>query len=155
VLGQQTLFGQRDFRAGPGQSFWNDGWDGYPAARARMVASMRRSALANPVLFGGDLHQNWVGHVKADYGDPGSPAIGVEFCGYQHQRTLGRRAGQNAAREESALHLRRRRASAATASPSSTPKRLSTSLRVVNDVTVKDTTIETLARFSVEADDRL
>jgi alkaline phosphatase D len=81
VVGQQTLFGQRDFRSGPSQSFWNDGWDGYPAARARLIASVRRNALANPVLFGGDLHQNWVGHVKADYGDARSPSVGVEFCG--------------------------------------------------------------------------
>ncbi len=81
VLGLQTLFGQRDFRSAPVQSLWNDGWDGYPAARARMIASMRKHALANPVLLGGDVHQNWVGHVKADYADPASPSIGVEFCG--------------------------------------------------------------------------
>jgi alkaline phosphatase D len=46
-----------------------------------MIASMRKHTLANPVLLGGDVHQNWVGHVKADYGNPASPSIGVEFCG--------------------------------------------------------------------------
>ena len=150
VLGQQTLFGQRDFRAGPGQSFWNDGWDGYPAARARMVASMRRSALANPVFFGGDLHQNWVGHVKADYGDPGSPAIGVEFCGTSiSARSDGAQVKTQLAKNPHFIFADAERRGYGLAE--FTPKRLSTSLRVVNDVTVKDTTIETLARFSVEA----
>ena len=61
VMGMQTLFGQRDFKSGPGETLWNDGWDGYPAARGRVIASIRKNALANPVLLGGDVHQNWVG----------------------------------------------------------------------------------------------
>ncbi len=151
VLGLQTVFGARDFRSGPGQTFWNDGWDGYPAARARMITSMRKHALANPVLLGGDVHQNWVGHVKADYADPGSPSIGVEFCGTSISarsdidRAVDNRLAENPhfifanadRRGYGVLEL--------------TPKRLTTSLRVVDDVTKRDTAIETLAKFSVEA----
>ena len=81
VLGQQTLFGRRDFRPGPGVTLWNDGWDGYEAARTRLTDSLQRHRLANPVLLGGDVHENWVGHVKADYARPDSAALGVEFCG--------------------------------------------------------------------------
>jgi alkaline phosphatase D len=51
VVGQQSLFGQRDFR-GPGQRFWNDGWDGYAAARTRFTDSLRKHAVANPVIAG-------------------------------------------------------------------------------------------------------
>jgi alkaline phosphatase D len=74
-------FGQRDFRPGPGQVFWNDGWDGYAAARTRFTDSLRKHAVANPVLLGGDVHENWVGHIKADYADAASAAVGTEFCG--------------------------------------------------------------------------
>jgi hypothetical protein len=59
VVGQQTLFGPRDFRPGPGVTLWNDGWDGYEAARSRLTDSLQRHHLANPVLLGGDVHENW------------------------------------------------------------------------------------------------
>ena len=92
VLGQQTLFGQRDFRPGPGQSLWNDGWDGYPAARTRLTDSLRRHSVANAVLLDGDVHENWVGHVKADYADAASSSVAVEFCG----TSITSRSGGNA-----------------------------------------------------------
>ena len=42
VLGQQTLFGQRDFRPGPGFTLWNDGWDGYGPARTCLTDALQR-----------------------------------------------------------------------------------------------------------------
>jgi len=150
VLGQQTLFGARDFRQGRRQSFWNDGWDGYPAARARLIASMRKNALANPVVLGGDMHQNWVGHVKADYADPKSPAIGVEFCGTSiTSRSDGGQVEAQLAKNPHFVFADAERRGYGIVEL--TPKILSTSLRVVNDVTVRDTSIATLAKFSVEA----
>ena len=150
ILGQQTLFGARDFRPGRGVSFWNDGWDGYPAARARMIASMRKNGLANPVLVGGDVHQNWVGHVKADYAAPKSPAIGVEFCGTSiSARSDGGQVKSQLAKNPHFIYADAEHRGYGVAE--FTPKRLSTALRVVNDVTVRDTTIATLAKFSVEA----
>jgi alkaline phosphatase D len=151
VLGLQTLFGARDFRSGPGQTFWNDGWDGYPAARARMIASMRKHSLANPVLLGGDVHQNWVGHVKTDYADPRSPSIGVEFCGTSitsrsHDR--GRIKDILAKNPHFVFADAERHGYGVV---EFTPKQLTTSLRVVSDVTQRDSGIETLAKFSVEA----
>jgi alkaline phosphatase D len=150
VLGQQTLFGARDFRQGRGHSFWNDGWDGYPAARGRMIASMRRNALANPVVLGGDVHQNWVGHVKADYADPNSPAIGVEFCGTSiTARSDGGQVQNQLAKNPHFVFADAERRGYGIVEL--TPKSLTTSLRVVDDVTVLDTSIATLAKFSVEA----
>ena len=150
VLGQQTLFGQREFRSGPVRSLWNDGWDGYPAARKRMLASMRRNALANPVMLGGDLHQNWVGHVKADYDDPRSASLGVEFCGtsISSRSDAGQLTSQLARNPHFVFADGERRGYGIV---DFTPKRLTTSLRVVDDVTLRDTSIETLARFSVAA----
>src|SRR5262249_7887070 len=37
LVTQQTLMAQRDRLPGPSQRFWTDGWDGYPAARARLL----------------------------------------------------------------------------------------------------------------------
>ena len=133
VVGMQTLFGQRDFKAGPGESFWNDGWDGYPAARGRLIASIAQAAtLANPVLLGGDVHQNWVGHVKADYADPCERRDRRRVLRNQHHGALRRqRPCSGVAGGEPALRVRRRRRAEAMASSSSRRTRLTASLRVV------------------------
>ena len=60
---------------------WNDGWDGYGASRRRLTDALRRHRTPNPVFLGGDVHENWVGQVMADYRRPEGPAVGVEFCG--------------------------------------------------------------------------
>ncbi|RYF43450.1 MAG: alkaline phosphatase [Comamonadaceae bacterium] len=154
VIGQQSLFGQRDFRPGPGQSFWNDGWDGYGAARGRLAASLQRHQVANPVLLGGDVHENWVGHVKADYARPDSAVLGVEFCG----TSISSRSGGNVKTAERLAEnphfvfadAQRKGYGLADFTPGS----LTTTLRVVDDVTQPETRIETLARFAVQAGQR-
>ncbi len=151
VLGQQTLLGQRDFKVGPGQTFWNDGWDGYGAARTRLTDSLHKQALPNPVFLGGDLHENWVGHVKADYAEPRSASVGVEFCG----TSITSRSGGNAKTPERLAenpHFvfadAQRKGYGVV---EFTPGQLTTTLRVVDDVTSRDTQVETLARFAVQS----
>ncbi len=153
VLGQQSLFGQRDFKAGPGQTLWNDGWDGYPAARTRLTDSLRKNTVANAVLLGGDVHENWVGHVKADYADTKSANVGVEFCG----TSITSRSGSAArAKADEWLAENPHFVFADTKAKGYgviefTPRQLTTTLRVVDDVTNKDSKIETLASFVVQA----
>lgn len=151
ILGQTSLFGPRDFRPGPGRSLWNDGWDGYPAARQRLVDSLRSQRVANPVLLGGDVHENWVGQVLADYGDAASAPVGVEFCGTSitsranGQAQLAERLAENphfvfADAERRGYGLAEFR-----------PDRLEVQLRVVDDATARQTRIDTLAAFQVVA----
>ncbi len=151
VLGQPTLFGQRDFQAGPGQTLWNDGWDGYPAARTRLTDALRQHAVANPVILGGDVHENWVGHVKADYADPSSASVGVEFCGTSISSRSGGNAktAQRLAEKPHFVFADALRKGYGVAE--FTKAQLTTTLRVVDDVTRQDTKIETLARFTVQA----
>jgi alkaline phosphatase D len=151
VLGQQTLFGQRDFKVGPGQTLWNDGWDGYAAARSRLTDALRKHALPNPVLLGGDIHENWVGHVKADYADANSASVGVEFCG----TSISSRSGGNAKPAERLAQNPHFVFADALGKGYGvvefTPSQLITTLRVVDDVTRRDTKIETLAKFVVQS----
>jgi alkaline phosphatase D len=155
VLGQSTLFGQRDNRGGPEQAFFNDGWDGYTAARTRMTDALQKNAVRNAVFLGGDVHENWVGHVKADYAPTAagraSATVGVEFCG----TSITSRSGGN-------KHTEQRLAENphfvfADADKKGygvaefTPGQLTTTLRVVDDVTRADAKVETLASFNVQA----
>ena len=151
VLGQSTLLGQRTLDSGPGQTFWNDGWDGYASARTRLTHALRQYAVINPVVLGGDVHENWVGHVKADYADPASLSVGVEFCG----TSITSRSGGNAktaerlAQNPHFVFADAQRKGYGVVE--FTPTELTTTLRVVDDVTHQDTKIETLARFVVQA----
>lgn len=151
VLGQQTLFGQRDFLAGPGQLVSSDGWDGYPAARRRLTATLQRRRVANPVLLGGDVHENWVGHVLEDYARPDSAAIGVEFCGTSitsHPGSIDRLPARLAENPHfvfaDAVHRGYGLVDFA-------PRSLATTLRGLDDAQRADAAVSTLARFNVEA----
>lgn len=151
ILGQQTLLGQRDFGNGTHQIFWNDGWDGYAAARKRLTEALQRYSPNNPVCFGGDLHENWVGHIKADYSRAHSARLGVEFCG----TSITSRSGGNARTAERLaanphfVFADAQRKGYGVAE--FTPGQLNTTLRVLDDVSRTDTQIETLASFKVQA----
>ena len=153
VLGQQSLFGQRDFAKGPEQLMWNDGWDGYPAARTGLTDSLQKNAVTNPVLLGGDVHENWVGHVKADYARAKSASVGVEFCGTSitSRSNNATRAKVDEWLGENPHFVFADNRAKGYGVCEFTPAKLTTTLRVVDDVTRKDTKIETLASFNVQA----
>jgi alkaline phosphatase D len=86
ILAQQTLMAQstqvpveRD-----GGRFWTDGWDGYPAARRRLLDTLVSSRAANPLVLGGDVHTFYASELRADFNRPASkanPVIATEFVG--------------------------------------------------------------------------
>jgi alkaline phosphatase D len=39
-----------------GDLLWNDAWDGYPAARDRLLDQMVQRSVSNPVFISGDWH---------------------------------------------------------------------------------------------------
>ncbi len=81
ILAQQTLMAQLDRKLGPERQFWTDGWDGYPAARRKLLSYLGERKIANPVVIGGDVHMHWVADLKPDFDDARSPVVASEFCG--------------------------------------------------------------------------
>jgi alkaline phosphatase D len=55
VLAQQYQMGELK-RPGPEVRYSNDGWDGYPASRQRIVDQWTSAKVSNPVVLGGDIH---------------------------------------------------------------------------------------------------
>lgn len=55
----------------------DDMWDGYPAARRRLLAAMGRSR--NAVVLTGDIHKHVAAEIKADFSNPEGPNVGVEL----------------------------------------------------------------------------
>ena len=152
LIGQQTLFCPRDLRPGPQRFFWNDGWDGYPAARHRLLQSLQNHKVPNAVLLGGDVHENWVGHVMSAQATANAEPLAVEFCG----TSITSKSGRGNERLPTVLAENPHFVFADVERKGYglldiTHKLLTTHLRVVDDVTQAKTHIETLAAFEVEA----
>ena len=82
AIGQQTMLAEYDFNPLPDATLLNmDQWDGYVAARNRLLRFLMDEQPSNPVVLTGDIHSAWVHDLKADFDDPGSPTLGTEFVG--------------------------------------------------------------------------
>jgi alkaline phosphatase D len=81
LVAQQTLMTKVDRTPGAGQSFWTDGWDGYPESRERLLRFIAEKRVPNPLVIGGDVHMFVVADLKTDFDDPKAPAVATEFTG--------------------------------------------------------------------------
>ena len=73
---QQVVLHQWRFLGG--NALWNlDAWDGYPAARDRLVADL--AVAPSPIVLTGDVHSSWVAEVRADPDDARSAPVAVEL----------------------------------------------------------------------------
>ncbi|MBD2018867.1 alkaline phosphatase D family protein, partial [Leptolyngbya sp. FACHB-36] len=80
VLAQQVMFSQYDFDARPNlQAFNVDQWDGYVAARTRLLEFLEQRQPSNPIVLTGDIHSSWVHDIKRDFNSPDSQTLGTEF----------------------------------------------------------------------------
>ncbi len=76
LLGQQVLLGQ--VRTAEGQIRNPDAWDGYPAARARLLGHLGAARIPNVVVLTGDVHSSWAMELATDPFDASAydPATG-------------------------------------------------------------------------------
>jgi alkaline phosphatase D len=81
VLAQQVYFAQIDSQGGDGRQLQMDTWDGYPDSHARILDSVARQGIENPVILTDNVHRNWANELLADFDDPDSPPGGAEFVG--------------------------------------------------------------------------
>ncbi len=148
VLAQTTLFSPRFYPSGLRTT---DTWDGYPAARQRLLRSIAGHAPRNTVVLGGDIHQNYVCRVPLDAEQPDAPALASEFCG----TSISSRAGTTQDKVDAvARHnphvLLARCEERGYGLADITPTRWTTTLRAVQDPLRADSDARTLARFVVE-----
>jgi alkaline phosphatase D len=76
VIGQQVLMVPLDQKPGPGAAWWSDGWDGYPAARQRLLEALVMANCANPVVLSGDAHSYWASELSLS-----ARPVATEFLG--------------------------------------------------------------------------
>lgn len=150
VIAQQTLMAQVDRMPGEGQSFWTDGWDGYPKARERLLKFVAEKRVANPVVIGGDVHMFVVADLKTDFNDPESPVVATEFIG-SSITSQGMPMKQVVSWAADNPHIKfANSARRGYATIDLTPARCVARLRTVWDVTDPASSIRTLATYTVE-----
>ena len=76
---QTTTFSPAPRPSDKGPVVWTDGWDGYPAARERLLKSIVDHRPSNPVILGGDVHCALHANVHARPGVPDSPVVAAEL----------------------------------------------------------------------------
>ena len=80
LLGQQVLFSPI---SPTGQPLSGDMWDGYPAARARLLDFVAREQVTDLAVLTGDIHSSWAIDVSANpwaaAGNPAARPLAVEF----------------------------------------------------------------------------
>jgi alkaline phosphatase D len=150
ILAQQTPMAQFDQKPGPGRTAWTDGWDGYPAARKRLLDFIHSNKIQNPVVLGGDVHTFNVNDLKLDFDDPASPVVASEFVGTSITSQAWAQERLNAFLPDNP-HMKlvdsRYRGYMRV---ELTPAQMKTDLRAMESVSKPDAACSTLASFVVE-----
>ena len=63
----------------PAQRFWTDSWNGYPAARSRLMRQLHDTRVANPIVLSGDIHSFVVSDLHLDPANPETPRVASEL----------------------------------------------------------------------------
>ncbi|WP_409517349.1 alkaline phosphatase D family protein [Diaphorobacter sp.] len=152
VVAQQTLFSPRRYPSGVQST---DSWDGYPAARDRLVRAIAKAPPRNTVFLGGDIHQNYVCNVEAanarSNDGRASRIIASEFCG----TSISSRSGTTQAKVDAIQRhnphvLLARCEERGYGVCDITPRHWTTSLRAIDHPMDPHSSAHELARFVVE-----
>jgi alkaline phosphatase D len=130
-------------------AYWADAWNGYPAARARLLQTLLQRRTSNPVILGGDIHAFMVSDVNARPEDPESPIVATELVTTSissvgppqssFDRWLSENPNVRLARGDQRGYLR----------VTIEPEHLRADLVAVDDVTREDSGSHVLASFDV------
>ncbi len=129
--------------------FWNDSWDGYPAARERVLGAWGEKK--NVISLGGDVHATYVSDLTADFDNPAARILATEFVGTSisspswpqvvTERVLRHnphtKFGKSDLRGYTVLEIDQARVMA--------------HCRVIDNARLRETTVATAASFAVEA----
>jgi len=153
LLAQQTLmarFARSDPSAADQGSYWTDGWDGYPNARARLLDGIVQKQASGVVVFGGDVHAHYVADLKANFDNPRSATVATEFCG----TSISSFGSNNATLQQSRPfnpHLKYARSDQrGYMSFTLTDRSLEARVMALDDVNLSDSAVQVVARYAVE-----
>ena len=151
-IGQQTMMAQYDWQAGEGQAFNMDQWDGYLAARQRILGYLGGAEVSNPVVLTGDIHSSWVHDLTLDFDDPNARTVATELittsisANFPAEFIEPVEAALSDNPHANYFNGRERGYVRVTV----TPETLTSEVRTVSSITDREAEVSTAARFVVE-----
>lgn len=79
LVAQSTQMSSTGLPTPLGRSAFNDGWDGYPMARERLLNTIAQAQLKDVLILGGDVHMNVAANLRVRPNDERSPVVSSEF----------------------------------------------------------------------------
>jgi alkaline phosphatase D len=153
VLANQVPIAQLARNTAAGLTFSMDKWDGYVAARKRLLDFLAQARPAHPIVLTGDIHSSWVADLKQDFDDPKSATLGTEFMGTSMSSGGDGRDTSPAAQQqlEANPHIHFHNAQRGYVRCTVTPTLWSADYRVLPFVTRPGAPVSTRASFVVES----
>ena len=78
-LAQGVVMAYANEEKPPAQRFWTDSWNGYPAARSRLMRQLNDNRVTNPIVLSGDIHAFVVSDLHLDPANPETPRVASEL----------------------------------------------------------------------------
>jgi alkaline phosphatase D len=128
-----------------------DAWDGYPAARDRLLRTVVEAGLRSCVVLSGDAHVAYVADLKLDFADADAPVVATELCGTSiSSHGPAQTRTDQVVRQNPHIHYgdSSRRGYAVL---DVTPERCTAALRVLDDPEDRRSGVATSATFEIEA----
>jgi alkaline phosphatase D len=148
ILAQQSRMAQWDERPGAGRSAWTDAWDGYPAARRRLLEAL--AGKSNPVVLGGDIHAFNVNELRLDFDQPKSAPVAAEIVGSSITSQGWAQRRMDALRADNPHVLFAESGHRGYVRVEVTPELFKADLRGMDHVKTREAACSTLASFVVE-----
>jgi alkaline phosphatase D len=79
VIAQQTVMTATPLAVGDSVLFNFDQWDGYVAARNRLLRGLVTHKVRNPIVLSGDIHLAGAAALRVDYDHPDAPDVAFEI----------------------------------------------------------------------------
>ena len=150
-IAQQTLMARAGVTVGGRRRFSSDKWDGYPAARDRLLRAIVDNGLRSCVVLSGDEHTAFVADLKRDFDDEQSPPIATEFCGTSITTTGRTQSATDAIMRENRHIVYGESARRGYVVFDVTAALCTARLRMIEDVTDRHTGVMTAATFAIDA----
>jgi alkaline phosphatase D len=81
LLAQGVVMAYENEERPPAQRFWTDSWNGYPAARSRLMRQLYDNRVSNPIVLSGDIHSFVISDLHLDPANPDTPRVAGELVG--------------------------------------------------------------------------
>jgi alkaline phosphatase D len=150
-IAQQTLMARASVSVGGRRRFSSDKWDGYPAARDRLLEAIVENGLRSCVVLSGDAHTAYVANLKRDFDDEQSPVIATEFCGTSVSTSGPTQTATDRIVRENPHIVYGESARRGYLVFDVTAARCTARLRMIEDVTDRHTGVMTAATFGIDA----